>query len=184
MTVDKTSGLKAYNENLSKVVRESLQQALLMLMETKKFTQISVTELCKKAGVSRMAFYGNYESIDDLLDKIVQEYSADLIYRIGSPFRHDVTLKWYEQMFTRVEANADILSLLFRAGFKYKYLSIINNSVLHNSDAPTNKKYLRLIWAGSIVNIIIYWIDNNLTESVSEIAKFCYQNLNKIAEKS
>ncbi len=184
MTVDKTSGLKAHNENLNRVVCESLQQALLMLMDSKDFTKISITELCKKAGVSRMAFYGNYDSIDDLLEEIVREYSADLIYRIGSPFRHDVTLKWYEKMFARVEANADILGLLFRAGFKYKYLSIVNNSVLHNPDISTHKKYLRLVWAGSIVNIIIHWIDNNLAESVSEIAKFCYQNLNTIAEKS
>lgn len=184
MTVDKTSGLKAHNENLNKVVRESLQQALLMLMDSKEFGKISVTELCEKAGVSRMAFYGNFESIDDLLEDIVRAYSADLVYRIGSPFRHGISLDWYVQMFTRVEANADILSLLFRAGFKYKYLSIINASVLHNPNISTHKKYLRLSWAGSIVNIIIYWIDNNLTESVSEIAQFCYQNLNKIAESA
>jgi len=184
MTVDKTSGLKTYNENLNKIVKESLQQALLMLLDTKDFEKISVTELCKKAGVSRMAFYGNYESIDELLESIVREYSSDLIYRIGSPFRHGVNLNWYEEMFTRIEANADILSLLFGAGFKYKYLSIINNSILHNSDIAIHKKYLRLTWAGSIANIIIYWIDNGLRESVGEIAKFCYNNLSKIAEKA
>ena len=184
MTVDKTSGLKTYNENLNKVVRESLQQALLMLMDTKEFSRISVTELCKKAGVSRMAFYGNFTSTDNLLEDIVREYSSDLVYRIGSPFRNGIKLSWYEQMFARVEANSDILSLLFRAGFKYKYLSIINNSVLHNPNIPTHKKYLRLTWAGSVVNIIIYWIDNNLHESVGEIAQFCYQHLNKIAEKA
>ena len=184
MTVDRTLGLKAYNDNLNKIVRESLQQALLMLMDGQEFDKISVTALCKKAGVSRQAFYTNFVSIDDLLEGIVREYSGDLVYRIGSPFRRNVSREWYEKMFERVEANADILSLLFRAGFKYKYLSIINNSVLHNPDIPAEKKYLRLTWAGSIVNIIIYWIDNGLKESITQIAHFCYQNLSALAEKA
>lgn len=184
MTVDKTIGLKNHNENLNKVVRESLQQALLMLMDSSELEKITVTALCKKAGVSRMAFYSNFESIEALLEGIVREYSSDLIYRIGSPFGRGVTLDWYAKMFERVAANSDILDLLFRAGFKYKYLSIVNSSVLHNPDISNSKKYFRLSWAGSIVNIIIYWIDNGLGESVDQIASFCYQNLSKIAEKA
>jgi len=184
MANDRFKGLNSHNEAVHSVVCESLQQALLMLMDAKAVDKITITELCKKAGVSRMAFYGNYTSVDDLLEKIVRAYSADLVYRIGSPFRNEISLDWYRKMFTRVEANADILAVLFRAGFKYKYLSIVNNSVLHDPNIPANKKYLRLSWAGSIVNIIIYWIDNNLTESVEDIAKFCYQNLNEIAKKA
>lgn len=52
-------GLKEHNEKLKAIISESLQQALILLMEKKQYKDITITELCKKAGVSRMAFYSN-----------------------------------------------------------------------------------------------------------------------------
>ena len=71
MTKIKINKLSKHNENINKIVRESIQQALIILMNQKKFNDISITELCKKAGVSRMAFYNNYNSKDDLLKQLI-----------------------------------------------------------------------------------------------------------------
>ena len=38
------------------MVMESLTEALLQLMRTKPLSEISVSELCDKAGVSRVSF--------------------------------------------------------------------------------------------------------------------------------
>ena len=51
-------------------VKECLFTALLILMQSKNFHEITVTELTKKAGVSRMAFYRNYETIEDIIIEI------------------------------------------------------------------------------------------------------------------
>ena len=71
MQNQKTKGLKSHNYNLNKLIKESLGEALILLMDKKAFSSITITELCKKAGVSRMAFYGNYSSKEDLLKKVV-----------------------------------------------------------------------------------------------------------------
>lgn len=44
-----------------------LTTALLQLLETHDLNTISVTQVVKRAGVSRMAFYRNFETLDDLL---------------------------------------------------------------------------------------------------------------------
>ena len=47
--------------------QEYIITALLQLLHKKAFAQISVTEVCRKAGVSRMSFYRHFESREDVL---------------------------------------------------------------------------------------------------------------------
>ena len=169
--------LSNHNANLNKIVCESLQEALLILMSQKNFTNISITELCNKAGVSRMAFYNNYKSKDELLKKIIERYTYNLINTIGSPFRQKTDILWYEQMFNYIKKDNHYLYIMFKSGFKYIYLSTITDIVLHDNSIPSNIKYMRLMWAGGISNAIVYWLESGMNESVNDMAQFCYNNL-------
>lgn len=51
--------------------QESLQNALLELLETKELKEITVKEICDKAGISRNAFYQHYGYKEDLYDQMV-----------------------------------------------------------------------------------------------------------------
>lgn len=178
MTENRIMGLQNHNEDLNKLVCESLQTALLLILKNKEYSKISVTEICQKAGVSRTAFYNNFQTIDNLLERVVLEYNKTLIIdKIGSPFRETTNKEWYIKLFMCVKENADFLLTLFNAGFQGKYLSIINDIVLHNKNIPSTKKYLRIIWAGGIVNTVISWVEDGMKEDIEEIADFCFQNL-------
>ena len=177
MTEKRTSGLKNHNQNLNKIIKESLGQALILLMNKKAFKAITITELCRKAGVSRMAFYGNYKTKESLLKGIVLESVERLLEKIGSPFRQSTGLEWYEQMFESIKEDAFSLKTIFDAGFKHEYLSIMNELVLHNPSVTVENKYLRLIWSGGMANVIIQWIEDGAEEPTKEIAKFCFDNM-------
>ena len=121
MTDGKINGLRVYNENLNKTICESLHTALLLLLKQKEYSKISITELCKKAGVSRMAFYNNFQTLDNLLENVVVEYNKTfIIYKIGSPFREYTDYEWYVKLFESVKQNSEFLTTLFKAGFKEK----------------------------------------------------------------
>lgn len=47
--------------------KDYLTTALFQLLQTKCLNEIKITDLVKRAGVSRMAFYRNYETIDEVL---------------------------------------------------------------------------------------------------------------------
>lgn len=177
MENQKTKGLKSHNFNLNKLIKESLGEALILLMDKKAFSSITITELCKKAGVSRMAFYGNYSSKEDLLKKVVLESVERLLERIGSPFRQTTNLKWYEEMFNSIKEDEFCLRTIFRSGFKHEYLIILNELVLHDPTVSAENKYLRIIWTGGVANVIISWIEEGLKEPPEEMAKFCFDNL-------
>lgn len=167
------AGLRKYSDEQNKIVCESLQDALLMLIKNKAYESISITELCKKAGVSRMSFYGNFKSKDDILNRIITKLQIELVERIGSPFRKPVTLEWYRNLFILINENAEIIKPIFGAGFQKRYLDVVNGIVLRHSDMATEEIYKRLLWNGALVNVTTYWLSTDMKISPAEMAKIC-----------
>lgn len=57
---------------IQKDSQDYLTEALFQLLEKKSLEEIKVTELVTRAGVSRMAFYRNYQGLED----IIRQYFA------------------------------------------------------------------------------------------------------------
>lgn len=55
------------------LVIDCIYKALLQLMETQPYEEISITDITKKAGVSRMAYYRNYDDKDGILLRKLEE---------------------------------------------------------------------------------------------------------------
>lgn len=66
------------NKESNQLTRESIETALLFLLEKKDMAQISISELVKKAGVSRNAFYRNYKSKEEILEMAYERTSSHL----------------------------------------------------------------------------------------------------------
>ena len=130
--------------------------------------------LCKKAGVSRMAFYGNFSTKDDILKKIVIYINEEVIKEIGSPFKVNTDKEYYKNLFNIIDKNRETLLLLVRGGFQYFYLEKLNEIVIKDS-SNSDKILERLTWNGAIVNTVCYWL-NNTSLSVDEIAEYCSMN--------
>ena len=53
-------------------VKTNITEALFALMHEKSFSDITVTELIRKAGVARASYYRNYDSMEDVLITLVE----------------------------------------------------------------------------------------------------------------
>lgn len=177
-------GLKKHSEELNKVVVESLEGALLNLIEKKPYEQISITELCAKAGVSRTSFYSNFNTKDEVLKKIVVELQKELGERIGSPFRQPVNLEWYKGLFKLVKERANILKPIFSAGFQNKYQELVNGVILRHNNMQQGEIYLRLLWSGGIINAVVHWLATDMIEPIDDIAAICNQHLISFNERT
>ena len=174
-SVERLSGLRKHSEEINKIVIESLQGALLKLIGKLPYERITITELCKKAGVSRMAFYGNFASKDDIFKRIVSDLQTEMLASIGSPFRQTLTIEWYVSLFNFVQEKSGVLQPIFSAGYQDKYLELVNSIVLRHKDMQPNETYLRLLWSGGIVNSVVYWLVNGMNETPEQIAQYCDQ---------
>lgn len=116
----KAEALRLSNEELKRLTRESIQNALIILMGKKEYSEISVTEIVKKAGVSRTAYYRNYSSKDDVLEHFLNEVIS-VIYNAMKEFNYDTDeYGFWLTMFKNILPYADTLKLLFRGGFGEK----------------------------------------------------------------
>lgn len=96
-----------------------MDEALLSLLEKKPFEYITVSEICKSAGVHRSTFYLHYENTSDLL----KETTAYLLERFVSYFSIDT------QGISSRFADCDAQTLNFiNAAHLNSYLSYIREN--------------------------------------------------------
>ena len=57
-----------------------MNEALILLLEKKEYSFITIKEICEKAGVNRSTFYLHYETMDDLLSETI-EYVGKKIHK-------------------------------------------------------------------------------------------------------
>nr|OTP12893.1 hypothetical protein A5888_003474 [Enterococcus sp. 9E7_DIV0242] len=86
------------NSYRNAITKESIFTALMILMEKKDFHKISITEVTSKAGVSRMAFYRNYEILEDVITDYLTTFFAKyeekicLLYTSSYPYAYHSTI--------------------------------------------------------------------------------------------
>ena len=61
------------------ITKKLLLDALLALLETKHLRDISVTELCSRAGINRTTFYKHYNTPNDVLEELERKYTLQIM---------------------------------------------------------------------------------------------------------
>ena len=56
-----------------------IENALIKLLKDKDFDSIYVNDICREAGISRTSFYSHYDDINDLILKIQNKHSNNII---------------------------------------------------------------------------------------------------------
>ncbi len=65
-----------------------MQHALIELLEKKDINDISITDICEKAGVNRSTFYAHYENLYDLLKETQESAITEFFDSLNSDIGH------------------------------------------------------------------------------------------------
>ncbi len=168
--------MRGSNEELKRITRESLLEALLEIWETKPYEKITVTELTQRAGVSRMAFYRNYASKDEIVAEHVRELYANYTAQIEHEGRTHY-IDYAVRFFSYIKTNANFMRKALRAGFDWALLESIedylsNDYVLRVVDvdmARLKDPHLLRFAAGGYLNVLEKWLEEGMTETPQEI---------------
>ena len=181
---DRYDTLRRHSAESNALVKSCLKTALLGLMKEKSYKELSVSELCRKAGVSRMAFYRNYQVVNDLFQEAATDLNEEIIRAVGSPFRAGTSNDWYEQAFRLTREHRDEVAIMFQENFQFAWMKVVNSLAVHDPDFPTEKKIQRLIWCGGFENIVSYWLNHGMAETPEEMAAYCVRYLPTIVAGS
>ena len=151
------------------LVDEYITEALLMLMKNKDYKDVSITEICEKAGVTRMSFYRNFESKEDILKKWLTAVTDDFLSASGISYKNDSNREYFVKLFTHLKKHKDVCQAMNKAGlihlvkdqFDRVFLSI------HRDEYDDYKSYFL---AGGIYNVFLLWLINGCKETPEELA--------------
>ncbi len=170
--------LRLSNEESNRLTRECIQTALIKLMKDKPFDKITITELVKRSGVSRMAFYRNFTSKQNVLEEIsntLYDYCLEILKNHSAD--SDKTLL-YEEFFRLVIEYKEYFDILEHAGLPMSAYMDINDVVsVRYQDTPPEIRYPALCWWGSLQAVIGEWYRDGMKEDIKQMAKICYQIL-------
>lgn len=162
----------------NKLTRDCITTALLILLMEKPYEEITITDITEKAGVSRMAYYRNYKTKDDILiDKAEEEIGKffvsikekdmtiyGLIVKAGNYFRE----------------NIDFIIALGRADLMNTFLERIRQKIYESFpsiEENTDDEYITHFYIGAIVAVLRCWIEKGMTESIDEISDIICRNI-------
>lgn len=160
--------------NKETLTREYIFQALNQLLRFKHYDQISVCDITTKAGVSRMSFYRNFNSKDDLTMQAIDRITRRLKDNINSlEIKNKHTIA--KEFFAEFEKYKNVITAFEGSEISKKLLALITEKL--RTEFPydvVNKtsKYIPIYFFGAITSVVGEWLENGCTETPEEMAKF------------
>jgi AcrR family transcriptional regulator len=158
--------------------KQDITFALLQLLNNgTKYIDISVTDICKHALISRKTFYNHFQTKDDIIKYLMKKVIKDFMRLyptsqmtfleimeqtfVGFKKSKNVLLTFYENNLLRISAQA-------ATAYLNELKEIIHYAVNENDD--WHKIYLPSLVVLNLSDILLIWIKNDFKESPVELA--------------
>lgn len=166
------SSLQEFNAETHRLTIESIQQAMNELLRTKPFREITVLDIVKKAGVSRSAFYRNYQSKEQVLESIVYDMFAKMVQELKTTSDLGDKRFWKHLMIGCIEQCQKFYYISKCDGWSGDtVLQCMNEYFEENfSSIFAGDKLQMRYWMGGSYNVIHGWIEDGMPCSPEELA--------------
>lgn len=167
--------MKKRNES-NRLAKECIVTALVELMKVRDYDSITITDITQKAGVSRMAYYRNYSSKEDILNKYMDDVGLAIHEKIEKLSTKNELFHYFCELFEQLGAYRDLGVTAYRAHLGELILENVNKymaSTFPPRDGSPEEKYRHLFLAGAFYNVFIEWLKTGQPEHCSVMAELC-----------
>lgn len=170
-----------------------MNEALIKILEEKPFDYITISEICKKAGVNRSTFYLHYENTVDLLsetsehliDNFFSYYSVET-RNISANYKNCelselnyISNEYLQPYFSYIKENKRFFltamkhmqSFRFEEIYKKMYEHIFN-PILDRFHYPIDdRKYVMVFYLNGINAIVLEWLKEGCKKPIEEMER-------------
>ena len=167
--------------------------ALIFLLKKKPLEYISVSEICKTAGVNRSTFYLHYETIADLLNETTRYLLNDFLsyfptdtqaiaYNLKNCELDELIfigdkhltpylayIKDHKEVFATALSHNQTFG--FEDVYKRMFENIFNPILDRFHYPPHDRQYVMMYYLNGINAIVNEWLNNGCDKSIEEISK-------------
>jgi len=170
--------------------RDAIFEAFSTLLSSKSYTKITIQEIIDEANIGRSTFYSHFETKDDLLKEMCTDlFSHVFSESLDTEKTHDFSLAGDNpgSMFTHIlyhlrDNKKNIVGILtcesgelFLRFFKQYLNELIIQHLLigvERKNTTTPEDFLVNHISGSFVEMVQWWIKNNMKQSPEELARY------------
>ena len=157
-----------------------IKEALIQLLNTKDINKITVSEICKIADINRATFYRYYLDVYDLIDKVKDEFSKEIITALQNVEDNYSMADFLKKMLTIFFNNKDLVKILFTVQNNLYFFNdilditytLFKNKWINDLDSIDNEEieYATVFIFNGSLGIINYWIKSDFEQNIDEIA--------------
>ena len=178
--MERRNALRLSNEEANRLTRECIEAALVLLMQDAEFSSISITDIIKKAGVSRSSYYRNYSSKEEILTDVFNQAAEAIVNALSEELDAQNMISSYRVLFEKVQETRRLFEIIQMAGMIDRFQIAVNKKYLQAVNTSSAVEYYRVLsWIGSVFNIIFGWIERGYQETPDQMAYICSQFLSK-----
>ena len=168
--LEKREILRLSNEESNRITKECLRIAMIKLMDKKDFDKISIPEITKNAGVSRTAFYRNYETREALVEDICHILFTELKTSVSGELYRTDRKKWYTVFFKTIKENSEYFQIYLNAHLQFGEMFILESVY---PPATAFERYEIAAREGSFLRLLTVWFTGGMKESPEEMGEIC-----------
>jgi len=151
---------------------EKIEAVFIELLQSRELSQISVSDICKRAKLNRTTFYANYADIYALADSIRNKLEGNL----GKLYHDEITLEFnsndYLPLFRHIKENQLFYQTYFKLGYDNKYQIILHDTELAKQHFQNRFiEYHMEFFKSGITAIIKLWLKNGCQESPEDLVE-------------
>lgn len=157
----------------SSVARDCIVTALIELMKQQPYESISITDVCDRAGVSRMTYYRNYSSKEEVLETYIKEMGTEIARAVDAAHNQDRQL-YFRLLFERLGSYSDVGLIAHKANLGGMVLRGVTGYMMSTFSelTSTEEGALRAVClAGAFYNLFITWVRGGKQESADYLAR-------------
>ena len=159
--------------NEQSLTRNYIYGSLFKLLETKSYDKLSVSDICTKAGVSRMSFYRNFSSKYDLAINSVRKIRNDIRDAIENlEVKNHYTIT--KQFFETLKGYDKVMLAFYNSEICRDLVNLLTDEMLDdfpNDMVSKTSKYIPVYHFGAMTAVIFEWIKLGTNESPDEMAR-------------
>lgn len=158
----------------NRFTRQCIGEAILMLTRQKGFESVTISDIVKKAGVSRMTFYHYFGGKTDALNNYLQEILNGYLEECPEGFTAAALQE--ESQIRHALCYFDRYAFFFKtldeANLYYLMINAINEYViLYAAPNYSGSVYELYYYAGALLNVFLQWEKGEKQEPVDEIVQ-------------
>lgn len=157
--------------------RSLLRQALIDLVSTEGYENISVRDITQKAQVGYKTFYRHYEGKDALLQSLATQLVSEFQKVVLPPSDKNAPQENTLAVLNYVESNAPLFLMLLNSSAAKQILDVVANFAMEEGRQTFSSPFVpqELIayhFASSIISLLRWWLESGMACSKEEMVGY------------